>query len=48
MKHCAPVMQTMHEAKEKSMTRSHIGGGRGFKLTKNRLPRKQEKSASAL
>lgn len=25
----APVLQTMHEAEEKSMTRSHIEGGRG-------------------
>lgn len=46
--HRAPVLQTMHEAEEKNMTRSHIEGGRGIKLTKNRLPRNQEKSASAL
>lgn len=48
MTHRAPVLQTIHEAEEKSMTRSHIEGGRGIKLTKNRLPRNQEKSASAL
>lgn len=47
MTHRAPVLQTMHEAEEKSMTRSHIEGGRGIKLTQNRLPRNQEKSASA-
>lgn len=28
--HCLPVMLTMHEAEEKSMTGSRIRGGHGF------------------